>query len=181
VLPDAARVVLLQPFVYRRQANPYATIAARNYISTKTPWRIVEPESPPPARRTSVDAAPPIPAGVDYVLSGQLLDVGSRSVANPNYKPASKQKSAHLGDRLLGSLVDSLGRHQNVRRFRVFHIDIEISLTEAETNQTIKNLERGEFKYPGDNVDASELEKTAVASAVDQALEVALQRYGLQR
>ena len=180
VLPDAARVVLIQPFVHHRQENPYATIAARNYISTKTPWRIVELSRPPNSRHPTVDAAPPIPAGVDYVLSGQLLEIAARNVANPNYKSTSKKKTGNAGDHILNSVIDSLGRHQNVRYFRVFNIDIEISLTDAAKHQTVKNLERRELRYLGDNADPGELEKTAIANAVGQALELTLRKHELQ-
>lgn len=177
VLPGARRTAVMHPFTYRRAEEPYATVAAREYLAGAAGLELA-----------SLAADGTVPAGVEYVVSGQIVDLSSVRQANPNYKrPQRVADDASLGRQLLRRLEqkvsteldEALDRNTAAQYLRVFSIDVQVEITKTADNSKIVNLERRSYELPELDVTVADLQKTAVADAVRDALELTLQKYPL--
>jgi hypothetical protein len=177
VLPGARRTAVMQPFTYRRAEEPYATVAAREYLAGAAGLEL-----------TSLAADGSVPAGVEYVVAGQIVDLNAVRQANPNYKPPEKaDDSASVGRQLLRRLEqkvstevdEALDRNTAARYLRVFSIDVQVEITKIADNSKIVNLERRSYELPEIDATADDLQKTAVADATRDALALTLQKYPL--
>jgi S1-C subfamily serine protease len=177
VLPGARRTAVMQPFTYRRAEEPYATVAAREYLAGAAGLEL-----------TSLAADGSVPAGVEYVVAGQIVDLNAVRQANPNYKPPEKaDDSASVGRQLLRRLEqkvstevdEALDRNTAARYLRVFSIDVQVEITKLADNSKIVNLERRSYELPEIDATADDLQKTAVADATRDALALTLQKYPL--
>jgi S1-C subfamily serine protease len=177
VLPGARRTAVMQPFTYRRAEEPYATVAAREYLAGAAGLEL-----------TSLAADGSVPAGVEYVVAGQIVDLNAVRQANPNYKPPEQaDDSASVGRQLLRRLEqkvstevdEALDRNTAARYLRVFSIDVKVEITKIADNSKIVNLERRSYELPQIDATADDLQKTAVADATRDALALTLQKYPL--
>jgi S1-C subfamily serine protease len=177
VLPGARRTAVMQPFTYRRAEEPYATVAAREYLAGAAGLELA-----------SLAADGSVPAGVEYVVAGQIVDLNAVRQANPNYKPPEKaDDSASVGRQLLRRLEqkvstevdEALDRNTAARYLRVFSIDVQVEITKTADNSKIVNLERRSYELPEIDATADDLQKTAVADATRDALALTLQKYPL--
>lgn len=177
VLPSERPTAVLLPFTYRRAENPYATVAARDYLAGAADVTVLTANS---------DGS--TPAGADYVIGGQLLAVTGTRIANPNYKaPQRGSSNEGFGQELLRSIgrrVDeefneAIDRNIDARYLRTFSIDVQLEITKVADGSKSINLERRSFETPDDGTAAAELEKTAIGNAVREALEIALTKHPL--
>jgi hypothetical protein len=179
--PSRQQVALLQPVYYRNQVNPYATVAAREYLGSRTPL-VVQVAAPGPRAAAALSSAEQVPAGVDFVVVGNILDVNTTREANPNYKPPSQRKDeGSIGTRLLKSLGDSLkGQSADARYYVTYNIDVEVQVLDVGRNSVARNLERRALRVPQrDGDDPRELEKSAIQQGVTQAMDLTFRKYGL--
>jgi hypothetical protein len=177
VLPGARRTAVMQPFTYRRAEEPYATMAAREYLGGTAGLEL-----------SSLAADGSVPAGVEYLVAGQIVDITAVRQDNPNYKPPEKaDDGASLGRQLLRRLEqkvstevdEALDRNSAARYLRVFSIDVQVEITKIADNSKIVNLERRSYELPEIDETAADLQKTAVADAARDALALTLQKYPL--
>lgn len=173
VLPGARRKVLLQGFTYRRAENPYAEVAAREYLGGPAQLDLV----------TSADSA-------DFVVTGQVVDLTYTRKANPNYKPPARtttNKEESVGRQLLNSLQrrvssevnEALDRNTDAQYLYVYNVDVQIEITTTANNTKIVNLERRSYEIPDTGATAADMQKTAISDAVREALALTLQKYPL--
>lgn len=177
VLPTARRTAVMQPFTYRRAEEPYASVAAREYLA-----------GPADLELSSLAADGSVPAGVDYVVAGQIVDLKAVRQANPSYKPPEKAADdGSLGRQLLRRLEqkvstevdEALDRNSAAQYLQVFSVDVQVEITKVADNTKIVNLERRSYELPEIGATAAELQKTAVADAVRDALALTLRKYPL--
>lgn len=174
VLPSARLAVSLQPFTYRRAENPYATIAAREWLEGN--GQIV------------LAAAGGAAAGADYVIQGQIVDVTSTRAANPHYEaPTRASNNEGLGTQLLRNLGrrvneefnEALDRNINARYLRTYNVDVQIEITKVADGSKSTSLERRSFEMAEDGTAVPDLEKTAIGNAVREALALTLAKHPL--
>lgn len=183
VAQATALVALLQPIVYRNREEPYATVSAREFIGARTPLALQEVGIDP--RRGPLTALPDaaqVPKGIDYVILGNIVDIGTQVERNPNYKPPNQQKDKDsFGSKLLKSLGSAVtGKHEDAPNFRSYNIDVDLQVLDVKRNSAARSLERVTLKYPqkqGD--DPRELDKSAVQQAVANAMERTFRKYSL--
>lgn len=183
IAPGAQLVALLQPIVYRNQENPYATVAAREFISGRTPLALQEISIDP--RRgpmTTLPQAGQVPKDIDYVVLGNLVEIGSVREANKNYKAPNAQKDdGSFGTRFLKSMGSVLtGKNEDAPYYMIYNVDVDVQVLDVRRNTSARNLERIAVKVPqrpSDN--AAELQKSAVQQAVTQALDKTFRKYSL--
>lgn len=177
VLPGARRTAVMQPFTYRRAEEPYATVAAREYLAAEAALELKTP---------AADGSPP--EGVEYVVAGQIVDLKAVRQANPNYKPPEKadedeslgrQLFRRLEQRVASEVDEALDRNSEARYLQVFSIDVQVEITKVADNTKIVNLERRSYELPEIGATGADLQKTAVADAVRDALALTLQKYPL--
>ena len=177
VLPGARRTAVMQPFTYRRAEEPYATVAAREFLAGPAELELVSP---------AADGS--VPAGAEYVIAGQIVDLRATRAANPNYKPPEKAgDDGSLGRQLLRRLEqkvstevdEALDRNTAAQYLQVFNVDVQIEITKVADNTKVMNLERRSYELPEIGATAADLQKTAVADAVRDALALTLQKYPL--
>lgn len=178
VLEQGQRTALVFPFVYNRAENVYATMAAYDYVGQRTPLAVVE-SGPLTPQQISTGAMPAIPTGVDFAVSGRVVELTTARVTNPHYKrPDGKKKS--FGDIFVDSLKNSVSkRNEDVQYLRTFNIDIEVTVIDVNDNSRARNLERRSYQVPDDGADAREMEKTAIRNAVIESLELTFRKYNL--
>jgi hypothetical protein len=176
VLPAGKRTALLQPFTQRNVENAYATATARDYLVGPAGVQLVT---------VAADGKPP--AGTDYVIAGQLVDVTNTRAANPNYKPPEKTPANEsLGKQLLRNLEkrassevdEALARNSQAQYLRTYNVDVQVQITKVADGSKSVNLERRSFVLP-EIGNLPDIEKTAVSSAVKEALELTLKKYPL--
>lgn len=177
VLPGARRTAVMQPFTYRRAEEPYATVAAREYLA-----------GPAELELSSLAADGSVPSGVEYLVAGQIVDLRATRQPNPSYKPPEKAADdGSLGRQLLRRLEqkvstevdEALDRNSAAQYLQVFSIDVQVEITKVADNTKIVNLERRSYELPEIGATAGDLQKTAVADAVRDALALTLQKYPL--
>jgi hypothetical protein len=178
VLPGARRTALVQPFTYRRVENAYATVAAREYLVGAAQLELQTP---------AADGS--VPAGTQFVFSGQIVDVTSTRIVNPNYKPPEKESdSDSLGRQLFRNLerrvteevAESFDRNMDAQYLRVYNVDVQVEVHALANDSRIVNLERRSFEMPESGAaTAADMEKTAVTSAVKEALALTFEKYSL--
>ena len=61
----------------------------------------------------------------------------------------------------------------------MFNIDVQFEITKVLDNKKQVNLERRSYKFPELGATAADMEKTAVSTAVREALEATLKKYPL--
>jgi hypothetical protein len=177
VLPSAKRTAVMAPFTYRRVENAYATVTARDYLAG-------------PAGLQLMDAAPngTPPPGAEYVIIGEIIDVTSTRIANPNYKPPEKPaKDESLGRQLFRNLErrvtdevnESVGRNSEAQYLRTYNVDVQVQIIKIADGSKVMNLERRAIELADTGAAATDMEKTAVADAVKQALELTFTKYPL--
>ncbi len=176
VLPGARRSAVMQPFTYRRAEEPYATVAAREYLAGPASLEIL-----------SAAADGSVPAGAEYVVTGQIVDLRATRKPNPDYKPPEKvddneslgrQLAQRLGRRVSSEVNEALDRNTEAQYLQVFNIDVQVEITKVADNTKIVNLERRQYEV-AETAAAADLQKTAVADAVRESLALTLQKYPL--
>jgi hypothetical protein len=177
VLPGARRTAVLQSFTYRRAEEPYATVAAREYLANAAGLQLLN---------AATDGS--APAGAEYVVGGQIVDLQATRQANPNYKPPARtaadesigqQLFRRLGERVSSEVDEALERNSAARYIQVFNIDVQVEITNLADNTKTVNLERRSYELAEVDATAADLQKTAVANAVREALALTLQKYPL--
>jgi hypothetical protein len=176
VLPGARRTAVMQPFTYRRAEEPYATVAAREYLAGPAALEIL-----------SAAADGSVPAGAEYVITGQIIDLRATRQANPDYKPPEKededsigrQLAQRLGRRVSSEVNEALDRNIEAQYLQVFAIDVQVEITKTADSTKTVNLERLSYELPEAGSAAADLQKTAVADAVRAALAATFQKYPL--
>jgi hypothetical protein len=176
VLPGARKKTAMQPFTFRRSEEPYATVAAREYLASAAGVELLSPTD----NR--------LPAGAEFVVSGQIIDLGSTRRPNPNYKPPErKNQDESIGRQLFRTLErritsevnEALDRNIEAQYLHVFSIDVQVEITKVADNTKKVNLERRSYEYPVTDRAVEDMQKTAVADAVREALALTLQKYPL--
>ena len=61
----------------------------------------------------------------------------------------------------------------------MFNIDVQVEITKVADNTKVVNLERRSYEMAEAGATAADLQKTAVANAVREALAATLQKYPL--
>jgi hypothetical protein len=177
VLPGARRTAVLQPFTYYRAEEPYATVAAREYLLAATDLELLN---------LATDGR--VPEGTQYLVAGQIVDLRATREVNPDYKPpeqedddesAGRQLLRSLGRRVEGKVDEALDRNTQSEYMQVFNIDVQVEITKVADNTKVVNLERRSFEVPEAGATVADLQKTAVADAVREALALTLQKYPL--
>jgi len=177
VLPGTRRKAVVQSFTLGRAANPYATVAARDYLAGPGNLQLLD---------APTDGS--VPAGSDYVVIGQIVDVTNTRTANPNYKaPArtatedsiGRQLFRKLEERVSEEVDDALDRNSDAQYLRVFNVDVQIEITKTSDNSKIVNLERRSYEMPELGATLADMQKTAVTDAVREAIALTLQKYPL--
>jgi len=176
VLPGASRTAVLQPLTVRKAENPYATTAAHDFL-TGAQVQLVS---------AAADGKPP--QGTQYVIAGTVVDVTSSRIVNPDYKaPERATKDDSAGQQLLktlqkrvsSSVNNALQRNTESQYLTVFNVDVQFEITKVLDNSRQVNLERRSYKFPELGATAADMEKTAVSTAVREALEATLKKYPL--
>ncbi len=177
VLPGATRTAVLKPLTVRKAENPYATAAAHDYL-TGAQVQVMN---------TAADGKPP--QGTQYVIAGTVVDVTSSRVVNPDYKAPERAKKDddNIGQQLFktlqkrvnSSVNDALQRNTESQYLTVFNVDVQFEITKMLDNRKQVNLERRSYKFPELGATAADMEKTAVSTAVREALEATLKKYPL--
>ncbi len=177
VLPSSKRTAVMAPFTYRRVENAYATVTARDYLAG-------------PAGLQLMDAAPngTPPPGAEYVIIGDIIDVTSTRIANPNYQPPEQPaKDESLGRQLFRNLErrvtnevnESVGRNSEAQYLRTYNVDVQIQIIKTADGSKVVNLERRSIELADTGAAAADMEKTAVEDAVKQTLELTFTKYPL--
>ena len=177
VLPGATRTAVLKALTVRKAENPYATAAAHDYL-TGAQVQVMSP---------AADGKPP--QGTQYEIAGTVVDVTTSRIANPDYKAPERAKKDedNLGQQLFktlqkrvnSSVNDALQRNTESPYLTVFNIDVQFEITKVLDNKKQVNLERRSYKFPELGATAADMEKTAVSTAVREALEATLKKYPL--
>ena len=177
VLPGATHTAVLKPLTVRKAENPYATAAAHDYL-TGVQVQVVSP---------AADGKPP--QGTQYLIAGTVVDVTSSRIVNPDYKAPERAKKDDdsLGQQLFktlqkrvnSSVNDALQRNTESQYLTVFNVDVQFEITKVLDNKKQVNLERRSYRFPELGATAADMEKTAVSTAVREALEATLKKYPL--
>jgi hypothetical protein len=163
VLPGARRTAVMQPFTFRRAEEPYATVAAREFLAGTANLELLNP---------APDGS--VPAGVQYLVGGQIVDLRATRQTNPDYKAPEKEDDddsvggkllSRLGRKLEDEVDEALDRNTTAQYLQIFNIDVQVEITKVADNT----------KVVGATV--ADLQKTAVADAVREALALTLQKY----
>jgi hypothetical protein len=177
VLPGARRTAVMQPFTFRRAEEPYATVAAREFLASAADLELL-----------NLAPGGAVPDGVVYVVGGTIVDLTATRTANPNYKPPERaDKDESLGRQLFRNLErkvtaevgEALNRNTDAQYLQTFKIDVQVEITKVADNTKVVNLERRSYELAEAGVTAADLQKTAVANAVREALAATLQKYPL--
>jgi hypothetical protein len=177
VLPGARRTAILQSFTFRRAEEPYATVAAREYLAGTAGLQML-----------NAGADGSVPAGTEYLVGGQIVDLRATRQANPNYKPPEKaandeslgrQLFRRLEERVTNEVDEALDRNSESQYLQVFNVDVQVEITKVADNTKVVNLERRSYELAEAGTTAADLQKTAVADAVREALALTLQKYPL--
>ena len=138
VLPSARRTAVMQPFTYRRVEEPYATVAAREYLATAADVELVN---------AAADGS--APEGVQYLVAGTIVDLTATRQANPNYKPPEKtgdddslgrQLAQRLQRRVVSEVAEAVDRNTEAQYLQVFKIDVQVEITKVADNTKVVNL-----------------------------------------
>jgi hypothetical protein len=176
VLPGARRTAVMQPFTYRRAEEPYATVAAREFLASAD------------LELLNLATDGKVPDGVEYVVAGTIVDLTATRQANPNYKPPEKsgddeslgrQLFRNLERRVVSEVAEAVDRNTEAQYLQVFKIDVQVEITKVADNTKVVNLERRSYELAEAGATAADLQKTAVADAVREALAATLQKYPL--
>jgi hypothetical protein len=177
VLPAARPKVVMQPFRLRNAEEPYATVAARTFLTTTAALDLVN---------SAADGSPP--AGTSFVVAGQIVDLRATRKANPDYKPPEKapadeslgrQLFRNLERRVASEVDEALERNSEAQYLQVFSVDVQVEITKIADNTKVVNLERRSYELPEVGATLPDMQKTAVESAVRDTLELTLQKYPL--
>jgi hypothetical protein len=177
VLSAARRTAIMQPFKYRNAEEPYATVAARTYLTGAAELDLVS---------AAADGSPP--AGTAFLFAGQIVDLRAMRKANPDYKPPEKtpadeslgrQLFRNLERRVTSEVDEALERNSEAQYLQVFNVDVQIEITKVADNTKVVNLERRSYELPEKGATLPDMQKTAVESAVRDTLELTLQKYPL--
>jgi hypothetical protein len=177
VLPGARRAAVMQPFKFHNAEEPYATVAARNYLTTAAELDLIN---------AAADGSPP--AGAAFVVTGQIVDLRATRKANPNYKPPEKapadeslgrQLARSLQRRVTNEVDEAMKRNSEAQFLQTFNVDVQIEITRVADNSKVVNLERRSYEMPEIGATLPDMQKTAVENAVRDTLELTLQKYPL--
>ena len=173
VLPAARRTAVMQPFTHRGAEEPYATVAAREYLASTAGFELVN---------AAADGS--VPAGAAYVIVGEIVDLQAVRQANPNYKPPAqtgsdesigRQLFRNLERRVSNEVNDALDRNSEAQYLQLFSVDVQVEITKVADNTKVVNLERRQYEVPEIGA-VADLQKTAVANAVRESLDLTLQK-----
>jgi hypothetical protein len=177
VLPGARKKIVMQSFTFRRSEEPYATVAAREYLASAAGVELLG---------AVADAR--VPAGAEFVIGGQIVDLNQTRRPNPDYKPAERKNEDEsvgrqlfrtLERRLSSEVNEALDRNIDARYLHTFNIDVQVEITKVAGQTKVVNLERRSYEYPVTDSPTEDMQKTAVAAAVREALAATLQKYPL--
>jgi hypothetical protein len=177
VLPSARRTAVMAPFTYRKVENAYATVTARDYLAGPAGLQLID---------AAANAAPP--AGAEYVITGDIIDVTNTRTVNPDYKAPEraapteslgKQLFRNLEKRVTAEVDDALERNSNAQYLRNYNVDVQVQIVKVADGSKVVNLERRSVTIPETGIAAADMEKTAVSEAVKQTLELTLKKYPL--
>jgi hypothetical protein len=73
----------------------------------------------------------------------------------------------------------ALDRNTDAQYLRTYNVDVQVQITKVADGSKVSNLERRSIVLPENGPTAADLEKTAVSSAVKQALELTLKKHPL--
>ena len=180
VLFQGRQKAVLVPFVYNRAENVYATSAAHDYLSERTPFELQE-SAARSRQQISKGELPGIPDGFDYVISGTILELTGKRVNNPDYKPEdNKEKKSSFKDTFLKSLKKSFTKKDESARYLWnYNVDIEIQVMETSSSKHSRNLERLVYQVTGDSTNAKEMQKSMIRKAVIDSMEKTFNKFGL--
>lgn len=180
VLFQGRQKAVLVPFIYNRSENVYATSAAHDYLSERTPFALQESAARSRQQLAKGDL-PDVPDGIDYVISGKILEVTGKRVNNPDYKPEKKnEKKNGFKDLFLKSLKKTFtNKDESSRYLWNYHVDIEVQVLETSSNNHTRNLERLAYQVADDGSNARELQKSMIRKAVIEGMEKTFKKYGL--
>lgn len=177
VLPGTMHTAVLKPLTVRRAENPYATAAAHDYLAGAQVQLV----------NAGADGKPP--PGTQYVIAGTVVDITSSRIANPDYKAPERaaKNDDNLGQQIFKSLQkrvssevnSALQRNTESQYLTVFNVDVQFEITKVQDNSKQVNLERRSYKFPELGATAADMEKTAVSTAVREAIEATLKKYPL--
>jgi hypothetical protein len=166
-----------QPAAASGAEEPYATVAAREYLAGTAGLQML-----------NAGADGSVPAGTEYLVGGQIVDLRATRQANPNYKPPEKaandeslgrQLFRRLEERVTNEVDEALDRNSESQYLQVFNVDVQVEITKVADNTKVVNLERRSYELAEAGTTAADLQKTAVADAVREALALTLQKYPL--
>jgi hypothetical protein len=152
----APLVVALAPIRIQRREDADATVAARAYLATLGAYKLIDA----PLDRRTREAL--LPDGARYLVSGEIVRISPRRAPNPDYDPAQGPDAPN-------------------RYVVTYDIEIDIAIFDAVSNATTHNLERRQYKHVAPSGYLGELQNTAIATAVRDALAATLAKYPLSR
>ena len=138
---------------------------------------------------TNLAADGKVPAGVQYVVGGRSSTCGPRGRrtrttsrrerARPD-ESIGQQLFRNLERRVTSEVDEALDRDTESRYLQNFNIDVQVEITKVADNTKVVNLERRSYEMAEAEASATaDLQKTAVADAVREALALTLQKYPL--
>jgi hypothetical protein len=168
---------LINPVYYGNTENPYATVAVRDFVDTRTPFQVVE-MNPVMAQTNQMNAlrgiASVYPDNVDFVFTSKIIRNQSNREINPNYK-ASSALEKNFGKQLLNTLSS-----KSFRYYLVSNVDVEVRVLMPKENQQFTHIERAHYKVPlTDNANEQQLMTDAPINASVDALQAAMLKYNL--
>ena len=176
VLPGARRTALVRPFKYRQTENAYATVAASEYLTQTANMQLNAP---------AADGS--VPARTDYVFSGAIVDISStRSRESALQTAAARERVGQpRHSNCFGSSSAASRPRWTTRSIAIRKADICASITStsrwkstpSRATARVVNLERRSYELPESTATAADLEKTAVSTAVKDALALTFDKY----
>jgi len=177
MLDASATLVLIEPVYQNNQENPYATSAAAQFVTTKTPWTPMQLGSV--AARNNLQSEirgtdATYPEDIQFVIQSKIIANQSRTVLNPNYD-AKKAQTSNVGEQLMNRVSA-----RDFRYYLVTNVDVEVTVIDAETRQRTSHVERSEFKDPmTDDANQNELSNDAVVRGTVDAIQAAIGKLGV--
>jgi hypothetical protein len=178
VVPQSQTVLQLHPFLYQHREQPYATVAAIDYLTNNTPLSVIEAQLVPTTNGASGQV--PVSEDVDYIITGNILTITNRRENNPNYKPSSDEKR-NLGKSLMSSFSKAAGVDKDAQYQWVYNIDLEVRVQNLMDNTTARSLQSYNVKIADSGQDTTAVRNSALESAVMRAMAQTFQKYDLPR
>ena len=179
VLPQGLSRVAIAGIIYRRNDNPYASIAAREFVEANATMEVVDL----PADGNAAAA------GLDYVIRGEIIALNRARAANPDYeRPEREQEESgsigrlllqRLKERVEEEMEETSEKNTTARYVSTFSIDIDFTIEDVSENRQIRTLERQSIRIFDEGQNSTEMTNNATGIAVRQALENIVSEYRL--